>query len=64
MKAHWCRDCKGTGKIVRTETRTVHGVKKNYEFRVDCPGALAEQFDTRRLGAGGQDRASGEGKPE
>lgn len=59
-KSHWCRDCKGTGKIIKTETRLVHGKKKDYQFRVDCPGMLMDQFDTRRMAIGGQDAAAGE----
>lgn len=61
MKKHWCRSCKGTGKIVREEVRIIRGVKKPYAFAVQCPGLIAEQFDTRRLATGGQDRAAGEG---
>ena len=61
MKKHWCRDCKGSGRIVKTERRRVHGKEKLYDFTVECPGLIAEQFDTRRLESG-QDRAAGDGK--
>ena len=64
MKKHWCRDCKGTGKILKTERRKIHGVEKLYDFTVDCPGMIADQFDTRRLATGGQDRAAGDKEGE
>lgn len=58
MKKHWCKSCRGTGKIVREEFRIIRGVKKPYAFAVDCPGKLAEQIDAQR--PAGQDRATGE----
>lgn len=61
---HWCSACKGTGKIVREETRIIRGQKRNYAFAVDCPGLLAQQFDTGKLPIGGQDRAAGEKERE
>lgn len=63
-KAHWCHDCKGTGKIVKTERRILHGKEKLFDFRVDCPGLLVDQFDTKRMPIAGQDRAAGETKEQ
>lgn len=62
MKPHWCRDCKGTGRVSQIGTRIILGQKKNYTFAVDCPAMLMEQIDTTKLPISGQDRAAGEEK--
>ena len=63
-KPHWCHSCKGAGKILTSQTRILHGVKKTYDVLVDCPGLLVDQFETRNMPISGQDRAAGEGKEQ
>ena len=44
QKHHWCESCKGTGIVVSQRTRKYRGVKRTYEFLVDCPGKLTDQL--------------------